>query len=206
MCIRDRDTNDGFFVFLELDKLNALSLFNQNQSEYDSNLKLVKLKINELNLLNNIYIDQNFEINFNENESKASFNGNNLNGTFRMDSTGFARIDVFDTKFEFKGINSFESNESLDFKNINLRFVGKNIQTFDNVFQNVDFYFLRNNSVSTIDNIKISSVNLNVEPSNQNGKAYISYNRKSELYNIRGSYENINEKNMIDNLKYYEND
>ena len=92
---------------------------NQNQSEYDSNLKLIKLKINELNLLNNIYIDQNFEINFNENESKASFNGNNLNGTFIMDSTGFARIDVFDTKFEFKGINSFESNQSFDFKNIN---------------------------------------------------------------------------------------
>ena len=204
--IESIDINDGFFVFLELDKFNALSLLNQNQSEYDSNLKLIKLKINELNLLNNIYIDQNFEINFNENESKASFNGNNLNGTFRMDSTGFARIDVFDTKFEFKGINSFESNESFDFKNINLRFVGRNIQTFDNVFQNVDFYFLRNNSVSTIDDIKISSVNLNVEPSNQNDKAYISYNSKSDLYKIRGSYELINEKNLFDNLINYDFD
>ncbi len=198
--IESIDITNGFFVFLELDKFNALSLFNQNQSEYDSNLKLLKLKINELNLLNNIYIDQNFEINFYESESKASFSGNNLNGTFRMDSTGFARIDVFDTKFEFKGINSFESNDSFDFKNINLRFVGKNIQTFDNVFQNVDFYFLRNNSVSTIDNIKITSINLNVEPSNQNDKAYISYNSKSDLYKIKGSYELINEKNLFDNL------
>ena len=117
-----------------------------------------------------------------------------------MDSTGFARIDVFDTKFEFKGTNSFESNDSFNFKNINLRFVGKNIQTFDNVFQDVDFYFLRNNSISTIDNIKISSINLNVEPSNQNDKAYISYNSKSDLYKIRGSYELINEKNLFDNL------
>ena len=155
---------------------------------------------------NNIIEGNKNIINFNESESKASFKGNDLNGTFRMDSTGFARIDVFDTKFEFKGINSFESNDSFNLNNINLRFVGKNIQTFDDMFQSVDFYFLRNNSVSTIDNIKISSINLNVEPSNQNDKAYISYNSKSDLYKIRGSYELINEKNLFDNLINYDFD
>ena len=198
--IKKLNFNDGFYIFLELDELKIDNLVIKNELEGDSNLKLIKLKINQLDFFKNIYSNQNFEINFNGNETKASFYGNNLNGTFRIDSTGFSRIDVFNTKFEFKGVNIFESNDSFDLNNINLRFVGKNIQTFDDMFQNIDFYFLRNKTLTTIDNIYISSSNINIGPSSENKKAYISYNKQNDLYKIRGIYELNNEKNLLGSL------
>ena len=198
--IKKLNFNDGFYIFLELDELKIDNLVIKNELEGDSNLKLIKLKINQLDFFKNIYSNQNFEINFNGNETKASFYGNNLNGTFRTDSTGFSRIDVFNTKFEFKGVNIFESNDSFDLNNINLRFVGKNIQTFDDMFQNIDFYFLRNKTLTTIDNIYISSSNINIGPSSENKKAYISYNKQNDLYKIRGIFELNNEKNLLGSL------
>ncbi len=197
---------DGFYIFLELDDLKIGNLVIENQLDDDSNLKLIKLKIKHLDFFNNIYFDQIFEINFNSNETKAAFYGDNLNGTFRIGSSGFTRIDVFDTKFEFKGMNIFNSADSLKLNDINLRFVGKNIQTFDDVFQNIDFYFLSNKTVTTIDNIKISSDNLNIGPSSTNDKAYISYNNQSDLYKIRGSFELDNQQNLLGNLINYDFD
>ena len=195
---------DGFYIFLELNNLKIDNLVIDNQLEDNSNLKLIKLKINQLNFFNNLYRDQKFEIKFNKKEIKASFNGDNLNGTLRIDSTGFSRIDVFDTKFDFKGINIVEGNESLNIDDINLRFIGKNIQTFDDVFQNIDFYFLRNKTLTTIDNINISSESFNIGPSNDNVKAYISYNNKTDLYKVRGSYEINNEDNIFENFVNYD--
>ena len=195
---------DGFYIFLELDDLKIANLVIDNQLDDDSNLKFIKLKIKKLDFFNNIYFDQIFEINFNSNETKAAFYGNNLNGTFRIGSSGFTRIDVFDTKFEFKGVNIFDSDDSFKLNDMNLRFVGKNIQTFDDVFQNVDFYFLRNKTVTTIDNIKISSENFNIGPSSKNEKAYISYNNEIDLYKIRGSFELDNQKNLLGNLINYD--
>ena len=195
---------DGFYIFLELDDLKIANLVIDNQLDDDSNLKFIKLKIKKLDFFNNIYFDQIFEINFNNDETMAAFYGNNLNGTFRIDSSGFTRIDVFDTKFEFKGVNIFDSDDSFKLNDMNLRFVGKNIQTFDDVFQNVDFYFLRNKTVTTIDNIKISSENFNIGPSSKNEKAYISYNNEIDLYKIRGSFELDNQKNLLGNLINYD--
>ena len=195
---------DGFYIFLELNNFKIDNLVIDNQLEDNSNLKLIKLKINQLDFFNNLYRDQKFEIKFNKNEIKASFNGDNLNGTLRIDSTGFSRIDVFDTKFDFKGINIVEGNESLNIDDINLRFIGKNIQTFDDVFQNIDFYFLRNKTLTTIDNINISSESFNIGPSNDNVKAYISYNNKTDLYKVRGSYEINNEDNIFENFVNYD--
>ena len=198
--IKKLNFNDGFYIFLELDELKIDNLVIENELEDDSNLKLIKLKIKQLDFFKNIYSNQNFEINFNGNETKASFYGNNLNGTLRVDSTGFSRIDVFNTKFEFKGINIFESNDSINLNDINLRFVGKNIQTFDDMFQSVDFYFLRNKTLTTIDNIYISSSNINIGPSGESKKAYISYNNQNDLYKVRGTYELNNEKNLLGSL------
>ena len=179
---------DGFYIFLELDDLKIGNLVVENRLNDESNLKLIKLKIKQLDFFNNIYFDQIFEINFSGDETESYFYGNNLNGTLKIDSSGFTRIDVFDTKFEFKGVNIFDSTDAFKLNDVNLRFVGKNIQTFDDVFQNIDFYFLKNKTVTTIDNIKISSKNFNIGPSFKNEKAYISYNNQNDLYKIKISH------------------
>ena len=197
---------DGFYIFLELNDLRIGNLVIENQLNDESNLKLIKLKIKQLDFFNNIYFDQIFEINFSGDETESYFYGNNLNGTLRIDSSGFTRIDVFDTKFEFKGVNIFDSTDAFKLNDVNLRFVGKNIQTFDDVFQNIDFYFLKNKTVTTIDNIKISSKNFNIGPSFKNEKAYISYNNQNDLYKIRGSFELDNQKDLLGKLINYDFD
>ena len=53
--IKKLNFNDGFYIFLELDELKIDNLVIKNELEGDSNLKLIKLKINQLDFFKNIY-------------------------------------------------------------------------------------------------------------------------------------------------------
>ncbi len=196
--------NDGFHIFLTLEKLEVSNILITDQENINSNLRSINLKINELDFFNNIYIDQFFKINFMNQETLAYFSGSNLNGEIRIDSSGFIRVDVFDSKFEFKGIDIVESNDLLDLANLNLRFVGRNIQTYDDIFQDLDFYILRNSKITTVDNINISSKNFNIGPYNKSEKAYISYDNEKDLYKVRGYYEINNKNNPLRDLINYD--
>ena len=197
------EDQNGFYIFLHLKELNVDSFSFNNQKENNSNLRSIKLKVDELNFFDNIYFSQNFEINLLHNETVASFSGKNLNGSIRIDSTDFIRVDVFDTKFDFQGVDTFNQYDSSKKNNINLRFVGNNIKAFDDLFNKIDFYLLRNEEITTIDNINISSTNFNIKPFQDNEKAYISFNNKNDLYKIRGSYEINNKNNAFGNLINY---
>ena len=178
---------DGFYIYLNLKDINIENLLVDSSGNNTSNLRSIFVKSKRLNLFNNSYNNQTLKILFNENETYANFYGKNLNGSIRIDNSGFTRIDVFDTKFEFNGVSLANTDISLN-DNINIRFVGRNIQTYDDVFQDVDFYFLRNKEITTIDNINIRSKNFYIGPYAKK-KAYISFNRNEDLYKVRGSYE-----------------
>ena len=190
-----KSKKDGFYIYLNLDSVGIEDFLIDSSQNNSSNLKLIDIKAKKFNLFNNIYNNQTLKIELNEKETIANFSSKNLNGKIRIDATGFTRIDVFDTKFEFDGINTVGSNQSLNNENINVRFVGKNIQTYDDTFQDVDFYFLRNKNITTIDNIRIKSKNFNIGPFKENKKAYISYNNEKDMYKVRGSYS-INAKDF----------
>ena len=202
--IKEKDFADGFHIYLTLKNLKINNILIPNEASNDANLKSLNLKIDELNFFNNLYQNQIFKINFKENSSLATFNGSNLNGSINIDNTGFIRIDVYNTKFEFKGLDIVESQSNFDIANINLRFVGKNIQTYDDIFQDIDFYLLRNENITTVDNIKVSSKNLNIGPYDNNEKAYISYNNKTDMYKVRGSYKINNENSTLEALTNYD--
>ena len=202
--IKEKDFADGFHIYLTLKNLKINNILIPNEASNDANLKSLNLKIDELNFFNNVYKNQIFKINFKENSSLATFKGNNLNGSINIDNTGFTRIDVYNTKFEFKGLDIVESQSNFDIANINLRFVGKNIQTYDDIFQDIDFYLLRNKNITTVDNIKVSSKNLNIGPYDNNEKAYISYNNKTDMYKVRGSYKINNENSTLKALTNYD--
>jgi len=202
--IKEKDFADGFHIYLTLKNLKINNILIPNEASNDANLKSLNLKIDELNFFNNLYQNQIFKINFKENSSLATFNGSNLNGSINIDNTGFIRIDVYNTKFEFKGLDIVESQSNFDIANINLRFVGKNIQTYDDIFQDIDFYLLRNKNITTVDNIKVSSKNLNIGPYDNNEKAYISYNNKTDMYKVRGSYKINNENSTLEALTNYD--
>jgi len=191
------DYKDGFYIFLSLKKLDMNKLSFSNQVNKTSGLISIKSKIKELNFFENTYNDQEFEVYFKENNIDAVFAGKDLNGMIKVDETGFMRIDLFDTKFEFKDIEINKSQNNFNIEEINLRFVGRNIQTYDNLFQDIDFYLLRNESITTLDNINASSKNLNIGPDNNNEKAFISYNRTNDMYRVRGSYKINNENKPL---------
>ena len=191
------DYKDGFYIFLSLKKLDMNKLSFSNQVNKTSGLISIKSKIKELNFFENTYNDQEFEVYFKENNIDAVFAGKDLNGMIKVDETGFMRIDLFDTKFEFKDIEINKSQKNFNIEEINLRFVGRNIQTYDNLFQDIDFYLLRNESITTLDNINASSKNLNIGPDNNNEKAFISYNRTNDMYRVRGSYKINNENKPL---------
>ena len=204
--IKVKDFTDGFHIYLTLKNLKINNILIPSDASNNANLKSLNLRIDELNFFNNIYKNQIFKVNFAENSSLATFNGNNLNGSIKIDEVGFIRIDVFDTKFEFQGLDIIESQNNFDINNINLRFVGKNIQTYDDLFQDIDFYLLRNKNITTVDNINISSKNLNIGPYNDEDKAYISYNNKTDMYKVRGSYKIYNENSPLKTLINYDFD
>ena len=204
--IKVKDFTDGFHIYLTLKNLKINNILIPSDASNNANLKSLNLKIDELNFFNNIYKNQIFKVNFAENSSLATFNGNNLNGSIKIDEVGFIRIDVFDTKFEFQGLDIIESQNNFDINNINLRFVGKNIQTYDDLFQDIDFYLLRNKNITTVDNINISSKNLNIGPYNDEDKAYISYNNKTDMYKVRGSYKIYNDNSPLKTLINYDFD
>tara|TARA_B100001173_G_scaffold312477_1_gene333967 strand:- start:2524 stop:4875 length:2352 start_codon:yes stop_codon:yes gene_type:complete len=201
--IESRNFEDGFYLFLSLQKLDISNISLNNEINGVSNLKSINLDVKELNFFENLYKNQKFEIDFENNNINAAFSGKDLNGMIVTDKTGFIKIEVFDTKFEFQGINIIESDESNDLTDINLRFIGRNIKTYDDTFQDVDFYLLRNKRITTIDNIKIKSKNFNIGPTSKNEKAYISYNKTRDLYKVRGSYEINNKDNSLNNFTNY---
>jgi len=201
--IKNKNPVDGFHIYLNLAKLDVNELLIDGMDSDSNNLRSINLRIKDFDFFKNIYTNQNINIDLLNNGFNIIFSGKGLNGSIIEDSTGFIRVDVYDTKFEFKGMDIIESQSKLNINNINLRFVGKNIQTYDDTFQDIDFYLLRNEKITTIDNIKISSKNLNIGPYNDIEKAYISYNNITDLYKVRGSYEINNSDYPFKNLINY---
>ena len=204
--IESLDKENGFHIFLSLDHLEINNLLMENELSKETSLKSLNLMIDEFNFFKNIYKKQSFKIDFSIDQTKAYFSGKDLNGFITVDGSGFTRIEVFDTKFEFKGVDIIGTEEVIGNDSLKLRFIGKNIQTYDDIFQDIDFYLLRNESITTIDNIRIKSKNFNIGPYNDNEKAYISFNRDKDLYKIRGSYEIKNINDSLDRFINYDFD
>ena len=200
--IKNNNHKDGFYIYLDLDNLSLDNIFYDDSSSSNTLLKSIKIRSKEFNFLNNNYSNIKFNITFND-EIYINISGKDLNGEINIDQTNFIKINLKDTNFNFDGINIAQSNLASDISNISLRLIGNNIRTEDDIFQDVDFYILKNKNVLTIDNIKIDSKRLNIGPGQDNQKAYISYNNKSDLYKIKGKYRFDNSSGYFDNLTKY---
>ena len=200
--INKTNHKDGFYVYLDLDNLSLDNMFYENSSENNNLLKAINIKTKKFSLFNNKYSNIEFNVNF-DNEIYINVSGLDLNGEIKIDKTNFIKINLIDTNFNFDGIQLAQSNLASDLNNISLRFIGNNIKTEDNVFQDLDFYILKNKNVLTIDNININSKRIKIGPGQDNQKAYISYNNKSDLYKIKGKYRIDNSSGYFDNLTKY---
>ena len=195
--------NDGLYIYLDLDRINLEDFISiQSSSNGSSNLKLIKARVTEFSLFNNKYENQIFNIFFDKEFIKTEILGKNLNGTIDMDATNFIKIKLENTKF--KNISLKNNSISSNLNNYNMRFIGENIRIDEDYFNSIDFYLLKNESLTTFDNIKVVSNGLNIGPNSSDEKAYISYNSEIDLYKIKGLFEIDNSKDNFDNITSYD--
>ena len=200
--IKAINPKNGFFIFLDLNNFKLDDIFYDSSAGNNPLLRLIQIKSKEFNFLNNKYSNINFKVAF-EDEIFINIAGKNLNGQINIDETNFIKINLQDTKFNFDGIDLEQANLASDINNLSLRLIGNNIKTDDDLIQDIDFYILKNDSLLTIDNIKIDSKRLKIGPGEDNQKAYISYNNKSDLYKIRGKYIFDNSSGYFNKLTKY---
>ena len=193
---------DGFYVYLDLDNLSLDNIFYDKSSEDNDLLKAINIKTKKFSLFNNKYSNIEFNVNFDD-EIYINVSGLDLNGEIKIDRTNFIKINLINTNFNFDGIQLAQNNLASDLNNISLRLIGNNIKTKDNVIKDLDLYILKNKNVLTIDNININSKRMKIGPGQDNQKAYISYNNKSDLYKIKGKYRIDNSSGYFDNLTKY---
>ena len=193
---------NGFYIYLDLDNLSLDNIFYDDASNDNNLLKEINIKSKNFNFLNNKYSNIEFNVAFND-EVDINISGLNLNGGIKIDKTNFIKINLKDTIFNFDGIDLAQTNLASDLNNISLRLIGNNIKTTDDIFQDVDFYILKNENILTIDNINISSERMQIGPNKNNQKAYISYNNKLDLYKIKGKYRLDNSSGYFDSLTKY---
>ena len=193
--------SEKFKIFIDIPQLNFEDL---NLSGFENNdqgiqLDYIEFHFDELLLFGNIFSRQTGSINIFGNSTELSLKGKDLNGKISIGPDGFTKINLEDSK-----IRSFLlPSTSRDDQYTKMRLIGRNIY-LDEVFINsFDLYILENKDVLTIDNIKINSDRVNIEPLEQSDKAYISFNKKSDLYKVKGIFELNNPPQNIQNYLNY---
>ena len=192
-----------FQLFIDIPKLNFEDLsFNQINNQNTGSTLLIKdieFHFDELLLFGNSFNSQSGKISLMGNSTELSLQGNDLNGTISFGDDGFTKIDLKDSKINYF---SFPNRSGGD-QYMKMRLLGENINIDGVKIKDLDIYILENRDVITIDNIKVVSKNINISPLNTDEKAYISYNKTSDLYKVKGIFEfNKPSKQIQDYLDY----
>ena len=146
----------------EIQKESAFKFFSDDQSSVD---------------LSGTFLNGNLIVNFNH---------ENLKGSLIRDNSNFFRINLDNSKINFDLKNT--NNEDFILPNLKFRIVGKDISLNDAKFDLIDFYYLKNGEILTLNDIKIKSEFLTIS-NYKNEPAYFSINTAKDLYKVKGSYE-----------------
>lgn len=131
---------------------------------------------------------------FNDGNLNLIFNSENLKGSLVRDDSSFFRINLYDSNINF---NFGAPEEDFVLPNLKFRVSGENIIFNDAAFNKIDFYYLKNGDVLTLNDINIDSDFLKIS-NYQDEPAYFSINTNSDFYKVKGSYEF---KDIKDSLK-----
>ena len=132
--------------------------------------------------------------NFNEGNLRLDFESENLKGSIVRDASSFFRINLYDSNINFNFRDSEENN--FVFPNLKFRVTGENVIFNDAIFKSIDFYYLKNGDVLTLNDINIDSDFLKIS-NYENEPAYFSINASEDFYKIKGLYEFFDIKNSL---------
>ena len=212
----DKNKNYGFISFQDLSEIKYLedgfnvktrifiedfkNIFSQTFISFDDFRINLYLSGNEIQNSSNInfFTDTKSSIdlsgNFNDGNLQLDFNSENLRGSLVRDKSNFFRVDLYDSNITF----DFEDSEegSFTLPNLKFRFTGKDITFNDAKVDSVDFYYLKNGEILTLNDINIQSNFLNISMY-ENEPAYFSINTNQDFYKIKGTYELKDFKNSL---------
>ena len=123
---------------------------------------------------------------FNEGNLTLDFNSENLKGSLVRDDSSFFRINLYDSNINFNFRDSEE--EYFVLPNLKFRVTGENVSFNDAVFNSIDFYYLKNGDLLTLNDINIDSNFLKIS-NYEDEPAYFSINTSRDFYKIKGLYE-----------------
>ena len=132
--------------------------------------------------------------NFNEGNLRLDFESENLKGSIVRDASSFFRINLYDSNIKFNFRDSEEENFVLP--NLKFRVTGENVILNDAIFKSIDFYYLKNGDVLTLNDINIDSDFLKIS-NYEKEPAYFSINASEDFYKIKGLYEFYDIKNSL---------
>ena len=132
--------------------------------------------------------------NFNEGNLRLDFESEKLKGSIVRDASSFFRINLYDSNINFNFRDSEENN--FVFPNLKFRVTGENVIFNDAIFKSIDFYYLKNGDVLTLNDINIDSDFLKIS-NYENEPAYFSINASEDFYKIKGLYEFFDIKNSL---------
>jgi len=183
---------DGFKVKTDIYIEDFSNVFSQNFISFNDLSMNLYLSGNEIQNSSsiNFFTDSKSGVDlsgsFNDGNLILNFNSENLRGSLARDKSSFFRVDLYDSNIDF----DFEESEEEAFilPNLKFRVTGKNIILNGAKFDSIDFYYLKNGEVLTLNNINIKSDFLKISDY-ENEPAYFSINTTQDFYKIKGSYE-----------------
>jgi len=191
---------DGFNIKTKIFIEDFNNVFSQNYISFNDleiNLYLSGNEIQNSSAFN-FFSDKESGIelsgNFNEGNLRLNFNSENLKGSIVRDDSSFFRINLYDSNINFNFGDSEEENFVLP--NLKFRVTGENITFNEAIFNLIDFYYLKNGDVLTLNDINIESDFLKIS-NYKNEPAYFSINTSRDFYKIKGSYEFNEIKNSL---------
>ena len=212
----DKNKNFGFISFQDLSDIKYLedgfniktnifiedfnNVFSQNFISFNDleiNLYLSGNEIQNSSAFN-FFSDEQSGVelsgNFNEGNLRLDFESENLKGSIVRDASSFFRINLYDSNINFNLRDS--ENDNFVLPNLKFRVTGENVIFNDAIFNSIDFYYLKNGDVLTLNDINIDSDFLKIS-NYENEPAYFSINASEDFYKIKGLYEFYDIKNSL---------
>ena len=191
---------DGFNIKTNIFIEDFNNVFSQNFISFNDlavNLYLSGNEIQDSSAFN-FFSDKGSSIelsgSFNEGNLRLDFNSENLKGFIVRDDSSFFRVNLYDSNINFNFGDSEENNFILP--NLKFRVTAENVTFNDAIFNSIDFYYLKNGDVLTLNDVNIDSNFLKIS-NYENEPAYFSIDTTRDFYKIKGLYEFYDIKNSL---------
>ena len=177
----------NLFIYSELitsEELNSFSMSKNESAQVDLNQLAFNFKT--IKYFENTFSNVSGIFDFNNIETSGRLVGDDLNATFKMDKSGFMRLEFNNT--DIPNADFISSSESTMNTNINSRLIMRDSSLGKLKIKELDVYLINNKNNFTANRIKLKSNLISISPLNEESIAFFSIDRSKPLYKIRGNY------------------